>query len=48
MIFAVKRVVLAAWNLDRFGDLGDRSRLVQAHADFALAVSDMKLAYAAR
>jgi len=48
MVSAVRRVVLAAWNLDRFGDLGDRSRLVQAHADFTLAVSDMRLAYAGR
>jgi hypothetical protein len=48
VILAVRRAVLAAWALDRFGDLGDRSKLVQAHSDFAQAVGDMKAAYAAR
>jgi hypothetical protein len=48
MMHAIKRIVLAAWKLDQFGDLGDRSKLVQAHDEFATAVHDLKSAYALR
>ncbi len=44
---AIKRVVLAAWQLDAYGDLGDGRKLADAHAVFAAAVSDLKVAYAA-
>ncbi len=43
---AVKRLVLSAWRLDQYGDLGDRQKLTQAHETFAAATADIKAAYA--
>ena len=43
---AVKRVVLAAWLLDLYGDLGNRSKLVDAYHSLASAVADLTAAYA--
>jgi hypothetical protein len=45
---AVRRLVLAAWRLDQYGDLGDRERITQAHALFTAAAADIKAAYASR
>ena len=42
----VRRLVLAAWRLDQYGDLGDRDKITQAHANFAAAAADIKAAYA--
>jgi hypothetical protein len=44
----VRRLVLAAWRLDQYGDLGDRERIAQAHENFAAAAADIKAAYATR
>jgi hypothetical protein len=44
----VRRLVLAAWRLDHYGDLGDREKITQAHANFAAAAADIKAAYASR
>ena len=44
----VRRLVLAAWRLDQYGDLGDRERLVAVYDEFADAASDIQAAYAAR
>jgi len=43
---AVKRVVVAAWLLDLYGDLGDREKLNDAYRLFAAAVADLTQAYA--
>jgi hypothetical protein len=45
---AVRRLVLAAWRLDQYGDLGDRTKITGAHDVFAAAVSDIKAAYGNR
>jgi hypothetical protein len=43
---AVKRVVVAAWLLDLYGDLGNRQKLTEAYHAFAGAVGDLTAAYA--
>ena len=48
LTLAVKRLVVAAWRLDQYGDLGDREKLTSVYADFAAAVADIEAAYAAR
>ncbi len=45
---AVKRVVTAAWELDAYGDLGDRAKISDAYKRLAAAVTDLKAAYGAR
>lgn len=45
---AVRRLVLASWRLDQYGDLGDREKITQAHSVFAAAAADIKAAYASR
>lgn len=45
---AVKRLVVASWRLDQYGDLGDRVKITQAYTLFAAAAADIKTAYAAR
>jgi hypothetical protein len=45
---AVRRLILAAWRLDQYGDLGDREKITQAHTVFAAAAADIKAAYASR
>src|SRR5262245_42301737 len=42
---SVKRVVTSAWELDAFGDLGDRKRITEAYQRLATAVNDLKAAY---
>jgi len=43
---SVKRIVTAAWELDAFGDLGNRQKITQAYQRLASAVADLKAAYA--
>jgi hypothetical protein len=43
---AVRRVVVAAWLLDLYGDLGNRQKLTEAYHAFAGAVGDLTAAYA--
>jgi hypothetical protein len=45
---AVRRVVLAAWLLDWYGDLGNGEKLTDAYHAFAAAVQDLTTAYATR
>jgi hypothetical protein len=45
---AVRRLVLSAWRLDQYGDLGDREKITNAHNSFAAAAADIKAAYANR
>jgi len=42
---AVHRLMLAAWQLDSFGDLGDKQKLMRAYNAFAQAVQDVKAIY---
>jgi hypothetical protein len=42
---SVKRVVTSAWELDAYGDLGDRKRITEAYQRLAAAVGDLKAAY---
>ncbi len=43
---AVRRLVLAAWQLDSFGDLGDQVKVTHAYERFAEAVAIITSAYA--
>ena len=43
---AVKRVVVTAWLLDFYGDLGDKLKIEQAHSAFTRALDDLVAAYA--
>jgi hypothetical protein len=42
---AVRRVVLAAWQLDLYGDLGNAEKIQAAYDRFAAAVTDITTAY---
>jgi heavy metal-binding protein len=42
---AVKRVVTSAWEIDGYGDLGNRTKIVEAYERMATAVADLKAAY---
>jgi hypothetical protein len=43
---AVRRLVLASWELDLYGDLGNREKITNAYNSFAAAVADIKASYA--
>jgi hypothetical protein len=45
---AIKRIVTSAWELDAYGDLGNKPKLDEAYKRLASAVSDLKAAYAPR
>jgi hypothetical protein len=42
---AIRRVVLAAWMLDLYGDQGNVEKLAESYTTFAAAVADIKTAY---
>ncbi len=42
---AAKQIVLSAWQLDLYGDLGDRVRIEDAYRPFAAAVAELLHAY---
>lgn len=42
---AVRRLVIAAWDLDFYGDLGNKEKITEAYNSFASAFSDIKAAY---
>ena len=44
---AVKRVVVASWALDNYGDLGSRDKIATAYADLAGAITELQELYAA-
>jgi hypothetical protein len=46
--FAVKRIVTAVWELDAYGDLGNKQKLTEAYARMSTALTDLKAAYEAR
>jgi hypothetical protein len=43
----VKRLVVAAYELDNYGDLGDAEKIAGAYRDFAAAVSGLSSVLAA-
>jgi hypothetical protein len=43
---AIKRVVMSAWELDAYGDMGNKQKMSEAYARLASAVADLKAAYA--
>jgi hypothetical protein len=43
---AIRRTVLAAWQLDMFGDMGNQEKITEAFNHFAAAVAAVKAAYA--
>ena len=42
---AVKRVVASAWDIDGYGDLGNKAKIVEAYERLSTAVADLKAAY---
>jgi len=42
---AVKRVVASAWEIDGYGDLGNKTKIVEAYQSLTAAVTDLKAAY---
>jgi hypothetical protein len=42
---SVKRVVSSAWDIDGYGDLGNKTKIVEAYERLKSAVSDLKGAY---
>ena len=45
---AIRRTVLAAWQLDMFGDMGNQEKITEAFGHFAAAIAAVKTAYAAQ
>jgi hypothetical protein len=45
---AIRRTVLAAWQLDIFGDMGNQEKITEAFNHFAAAIAAVKTAYAAK
>lgn len=43
---AVRKIVLTAWLLDQYGDLGDRQKIDEAYESFAAGVAELTAAYA--
>jgi hypothetical protein len=42
----VKRVVTATWELDAYGDLGNKQKIADAYGRLASAISALKAIYA--
>ena len=45
---AIRRLVLSAWQLDFFGDLGNKEKITDTFNTFAAAFADIKAAYGTR
>jgi hypothetical protein len=43
---AIRQIVISAWNVDTYGDTGNRARANAAYADVATGVSKLKAVYA--
>jgi hypothetical protein len=48
MASAVKRLTMAAWEIDAAGDLGNKERLLPLYRDFSAAVADIESIYETR
>jgi hypothetical protein len=44
-VSAARRVVTSAWEIDGYGDLGNRTKVVEAYNRMATAVADLRAAY---
>jgi hypothetical protein len=47
-IYATKKFVVAAWQLDYYGDLGNREKINDTFKQYAAAAADIKAAYGAK
>ena len=45
---AIRKTVLAAWQLDMFGDMGNQDKITDAYNHFAAAIAAVKTAYASQ
>jgi hypothetical protein len=45
---AIRRTVLAAWQLDMYGDMGNQEKITEAFNYFAASIAAVKTAYAAK
>jgi Cu/Ag efflux protein CusF len=48
MASALKRLTMAAWQIDAAGDLGNKERLLPLYRDFSLAIADIESAYGSK
>jgi Cu/Ag efflux protein CusF len=48
MTSAVRRLTMAAWEIDAAGDLGNKERLLPLYRDFSAAVADIESIYGSR
>jgi hypothetical protein len=48
MASAVKRLTMAAWQIDAAGDLGNKERVLPLYRDFSVAVTDIESIYGSR
>ena len=48
MTSAVKRLTMAAWQIDAAGDLGNKERLLPLYREFSAAIGDVEPAYGSR
>ena len=45
---AAKQIVVSAWELDKYGDLGDKTKMSDAYQQLAAAITDLRSAYGSR
>jgi hypothetical protein len=48
MMSAVKRLTMAAWEIDAAGDLGNKERLLPLYREFSAAIADIESIYGSR
>lgn len=48
MASAVRRLTMAAWQIDAAGDLGNKERLIPLYRDFSAAIADVESVYGSR
>ncbi len=48
MMSAVRRLTMAAWQIDAAGDLGNKERLLPLYREFSMAIGDVEQAYGSR
>jgi hypothetical protein len=48
MTSAVRRLTMAAWQIDAAGDLGNKERLLPLYREFSEAITDLERAYGSR
>ncbi len=48
MMSAVRRLTMAAWQIDAAGDLGNKERLLPLYREFSAAIGDVERAYGSR